>query len=157
MNMLWRALEGVPEGVDVDTYAFVTQVFKNIALAKVATQRRGGEGVRLLPPDRRRVVRPRAPAARGQAARRSASRDAGYHPPAPRAYKLPGESGIATLQMMVNTLVAGKYASEHDAKIAMKLANVLCGGVGGAHARGHRGRDPRARARSLLSASAASR
>ena len=34
--------------------------------------------------------------------------------------------------MMVNTLVAGGYASEHDAKIAMKLANVLCGGVGGA-------------------------
>ena len=33
--------------------------------------------------------------------------------------------------MMVNTLVAGKYASEHDAKIAMKLANVLCGGVSG--------------------------
>jgi 3-hydroxyacyl-CoA dehydrogenase len=33
--------------------------------------------------------------------------------------------------MMVNTLTAGKYASEHDAKIAMKLANVLCGGVSG--------------------------
>ena len=26
-----------PEGVEIDTYAFVTQVFKNIALAKVAT------------------------------------------------------------------------------------------------------------------------
>jgi 3-hydroxyacyl-CoA dehydrogenase len=58
--------------------------------------------------------------------------NAGYHPPAPRAYKLPGENGIATLQMLVNTLVHGKYASEHDAKIAMKLANVLCGGVNGA-------------------------
>ena len=37
MNMLWRALESVPEGTDIDTYAFVTQTFKNIALAKVAT------------------------------------------------------------------------------------------------------------------------
>ena len=37
LNMLWRSLEGVPEGVDIDTYAFVTQTFKNIALAKVAT------------------------------------------------------------------------------------------------------------------------
>jgi 3-hydroxyacyl-CoA dehydrogenase len=55
----------------------------------------------------------------------------GYHPPAPRAYKLPGESGIATLAMMVDTLVAGGYATEHDAKIAGKLANVLCGGVSG--------------------------
>jgi 3-hydroxyacyl-CoA dehydrogenase len=49
----------------------------------------------------------------------------------PRAYKLPGENGIATLKMMVNTLVAGNYASAHDATIAMKLANVLCGGTSG--------------------------
>ena len=34
--------------------------------------------------------------------------------------------------MLVNTLRAGKYASEHDAKIAMKLATVLCGGASGA-------------------------
>jgi 3-hydroxyacyl-CoA dehydrogenase len=57
--------------------------------------------------------------------------DAGYHPPVPRAFKLPGESGIATLKMMVNTLVAGGYASEHDAKISAKLATVLCGGASG--------------------------
>src|SRR4029079_12062912 len=57
---------------------------------------------------------------------------AGYHPPAPRSYVLPGESGIATLRMMIDTLVAGGYASEHDAKIATKLAEVLCGGAGGA-------------------------
>jgi 3-hydroxyacyl-CoA dehydrogenase len=57
---------------------------------------------------------------------------AGWHPPVPRAYKLPGESGVATLRMMVDTLVAGGYASPHDAKIAGKLANVLCGGAAGA-------------------------
>jgi 3-hydroxyacyl-CoA dehydrogenase len=39
---------------------------------------------------------------------------------------------MATLSMMVDTLVAGGYASEHDAKIATKLAGVLCGGPGGA-------------------------
>ena len=130
LNMLWRSLEGVPEGVDVDTYAFVTQTFKNIALAKVATSAeeakafgyfRGTDGVSF---DRARQLHETKQRAIGLA-------NAGYHPPAPRAYKLPGESGIATLHMMINTLVAGKYASEHDAKIAMKLANVLCGGVNG--------------------------
>ena len=130
MNMLWRSLEGVPEGVDIDTYAFVTQTFKNIALAKVATSAeegkafgyfRGTDGVSF---DRARQLHETKQRAIGLA-------NAGYHPPTPRAYKLPGESGIATLHMMVNTLVAGKYASEHDAKIAMKLANVLCGGVTG--------------------------
>jgi 3-hydroxyacyl-CoA dehydrogenase len=131
MNMLWRALEGVPEGVEIDTYAFVTQVFKNIALAKVATSAeeakafgyfRQSDGVSF---DRARQLVEAKQRAVGLAA-------AGYHPPVPRAYKLPGESGVATLQMLVNTLRAGNYASEHDAKIAMKLATVLCGGAGGA-------------------------
>jgi 3-hydroxyacyl-CoA dehydrogenase len=130
LNMLWRSLEGVPEGVDVDTYAFVTQTFKNIALAKVATSAEEGkafgffratDGVSF---DRARQLHEAKQRAVGLA-------NAGYHAPVPRAYKLPGESGIATLHMMVNTLVAGKYASEHDAKIAMKLANVLCGGPAG--------------------------
>jgi len=130
LNMLWRALEGVPEGVDVDVYAFVTQVFKNIALAKVATSAeeakaagffRATDGVSF---DRARQLHEAKQRAIGLA-------ESGYHPPVPRAYKLPGESGIATLLMMVNTLMAGKYASEHDGKIAMKLAEVLCGGASG--------------------------
>jgi 3-hydroxyacyl-CoA dehydrogenase len=134
LNLLWRALEAVPEGVDPDVYPYVTQVFKNVALAKVATSSeeakafgyfRNSDGVSF---DRARQLWEAKQRAIGLA-------QSGYHAPIPRAYKLPGESGIATLQMMVNTLVHGKYASEHDAKIAMKLASVLCGGAsGGTHA-----------------------
>jgi 3-hydroxyacyl-CoA dehydrogenase len=131
MNMLWRALESIPDGMPVPTYDVVTQVFKNIALAKVATsaveaQRfgyfRGTDGVSF---DKARLVTEAKARAIGLA-------ESGYHAPIPRAHKLPGESGIATLRMMVDTLVAGGYASEHDAKIAGKLAEVLCGGAGGA-------------------------
>jgi 3-hydroxyacyl-CoA dehydrogenase len=134
VNMLWRALEAIPDGTDIDTYAFVTQTFKNIALAKVATSAEEAKSFGYFRPtdgvsfDRSRQLYEAKQRAIGLA-------NAGYHPPAPRAYKLPGESGIATLQMLVNTLQAGKYASEHDAKIAMKLANVLCGGpTGSTHA-----------------------
>jgi 3-hydroxyacyl-CoA dehydrogenase len=133
MNLLWRALGGVPEGATVDTYALVTQVFKNVALARVATsaeeakvygyfQRTDGvsfDKARLLTDAKARAI--------GLAA-------SGWHPPAPRAYVLPGDSGIATLQMMIRTLMAAGQASAHDAKIATKLAELLCGGVaGGAH------------------------
>jgi 3-hydroxyacyl-CoA dehydrogenase len=130
LNMLWRALEGVPEGVEIDTSAFVIQTFKNIALAKVATSAeeakvagffRATDGVSF---DRARQLHEAKQRVLGLAG-------SGYHPPTPRSYKLPGESGVATLQMMVNTLMAGGYASEHDGKIAMKLANVLCGGASG--------------------------
>ena len=42
--------------------------------------------------------------------------------------------GVATLKMMVATLVQTGQASEHDALIATKLANVLCGGIDGGQA-----------------------
>jgi len=130
LNLLWRALESVPQGVDPDVYGFVTQVFKNIALAQVATSAEEGkafgyfrqtDGVSF---DRARQLHEAKQRVIGLAG-------SGYHPPTPRSYKLPGENGVATLGMMVDTLVAGGYASEHDAKIARKLANVLCGGVAG--------------------------
>jgi 3-hydroxyacyl-CoA dehydrogenase len=130
MNMLWRALEAIPEGTDFDVYGAVTQTFKNIALAKVATSAEEGEafgyfrstdGVSF---DRARQLHETKQRALGLA-------NAGYHPAIPRAHKLPGENGIATLQMLVNTLVAGKHATAQDGLQAMKLAQVLCGGTSG--------------------------
>jgi 3-hydroxyacyl-CoA dehydrogenase len=130
LNMLWRALESIPEGVTVPTLEIVTAVFKNIALAKVGTSAqeakalgffRQTDGVSF---DKTRRVYEAKQRAIGMA-------EGGYHPAIPRSYVLPGESGIATLSMMVDTLQAGGYASAHDALIARKLANVLCGGAGG--------------------------
>jgi 3-hydroxyacyl-CoA dehydrogenase len=131
VGLLWRALEAVPEGLAINTLEVVSQVFKNIALAKVATSAveakafgyfRPNDGVSF---DRARQLTEAKARAIGLA-------ESGYHPPTPRAYVLPGESGIATLSMMVDTLVAGGHATAHDGVIAKKLAEVLCGGVGGA-------------------------
>jgi 3-hydroxyacyl-CoA dehydrogenase len=131
MNLLWRALENVPEGQALNTLDVVVEVFKKIAMAKVATSAEEGkangyfrrnDGVSF---DRARQLFEAKARAIGLA-------EAGYHAPVPRAYTLPGESGIATLSMMVDTLVAGGHATEHDALIARKIATVLSGGVGGA-------------------------
>ena len=131
MNMLWRALEGISDGAQINTLELVTQTFKNIAMARVATSAdeakafgyfRKTDGVSF---DRSRIVTEAKARAIGLS-------EAGYHPPAPRSYVLPGESGIATLSMMVDTLVAGGYATAHDGTIAKKLAVVLSGGAGGA-------------------------
>ena len=130
MNMMWRALESIPDGIEYDMHSVVTQVFKNIAMADVATsfgmgQEKGyfrmTDGVSF---DRSRQLHEAKQRLIGLS-------NAGYHPPVPRTHKLAGKSGIATLQMMAQTLVSGGYASEHDAKIAGKLAVVLCGGVSG--------------------------
>jgi 3-hydroxyacyl-CoA dehydrogenase len=130
MNMLWRALENVPQGTEIDVSAFVAQTFKNIAMANVATSGneakefgyfRHSDGVSF---DRARQLWEAKQRCIGLAG-------SGYHPPVPRAYKLPGDSGIATIGMLINSMVSGGYASEHDALISGKLAEVLCGGKGG--------------------------
>jgi 3-hydroxyacyl-CoA dehydrogenase len=131
MNLLWRALEGVPDGATVDTYALVTQVFKNVALARVATSAEEGKAFGYFRRDAG-VSFDKARLLADAKARAIGLAQSGWHPPAPRAYVLPGESGIATLKMMVGTLVDAGQASEHDAKIAVKLAELLCGGVSGA-------------------------
>lgn len=133
MNLLWRAFEGVQEGATVDPSTLVTQVFKNVAMARVATSAEEGkalgyfrrsDGVSF---DRSRLLSEAKMRAIGLA-------QSGWHPPAPHAHVLPGESGMATVQMFVSSLVDGGQASAHDAKVSLKVAEVLCGGVaGGAH------------------------
>jgi 3-hydroxyacyl-CoA dehydrogenase len=131
MNMLFRALEVQPEGSAVNVMELTAQTFKNIAMARVATSAeeckafgyfRRTDGVSF---DRARLTTEAKARALGLA-------HAGYHPASPRAFTLAGESGIATLSMMVGTLVEGGFATKHDGLIARKLATVLCGGVGGA-------------------------
>jgi 3-hydroxyacyl-CoA dehydrogenase len=130
-GLLWRAFEAIPEGTKVDPYALVTQVFMNIALAKVATSAEEAKQLGFFRPtdgvsfDKARLLHDARSRAIGLA-------ESGFQRAIPRSYVLPGESGIATLKMMVGTLVQSGQASEHDAKIAMKVAEVLCGGVDGA-------------------------
>ncbi|MEM6788140.1 MAG: 3-hydroxyacyl-CoA dehydrogenase/enoyl-CoA hydratase family protein [Myxococcota bacterium] len=130
LNALWRAFEDQPDGMEVDTYGLVTQVFKNIAMATVATSAHQAQGMGYFRVtdgvsfDRERQLHEAKQRVIGMAR-------AGYRPPSPRAYRLPGDSGIATLEMLVNTLVNGGYATAHDGLIARKLAVVLCGGRSG--------------------------
>lgn len=133
MNLLWRAMENIPEGAPVDAFPMVTQVFKNIATAQVATSAemakhygylRHTDGITF---DRARLLHDAKQRALGLAR-------AGYHPPAPRSYKLPGESGVATIKMLIGSMIAAGQATEHDGLVAMKVANILCGGLGGAAA-----------------------
>jgi len=130
LHMLWRAFEAVPEGAKVDPSTIVTQVFMNIALAKVATSADEAKAFGYFRPtdgvsfDRARLLHDAKARAIGLA-------ESGFQRAVPRAHVLPGDSGIATLKMMVGTLVTSGQASEHDAKIAGKLATVLCGGVDG--------------------------
>ncbi len=54
----------------------------------------------------------------------------GYRAPVPRTDILaPGESILATLKLGVHIMHEGEYITDHEVKIANKVAEVLCGGA----------------------------
>ncbi|MGA9801100.1 MAG: 3-hydroxyacyl-CoA dehydrogenase NAD-binding domain-containing protein [Terriglobales bacterium] len=54
---------------------------------------------------------------------------AGYEPPQPRIdIPAPGENVLAALRLGVHIMRQGEYISDHEVKIATKVAEVLCGG-----------------------------
>ncbi len=94
-------------------------------------ERRRGSELRLLPPDRRCQLRPRASAHRGEGAGARARRRRAITRQCRAPTCCPATAASRRCTPLVDALIAGGYASEHDAKIARKLAVVLCGGKGG--------------------------
>lgn len=52
----------------------------------------------------------------------------GYIPPQKRSFRLPGKNAYATFDMGLSAFLGGKMISEHDYKIAKKVAHVMTGG-----------------------------
>jgi 3-hydroxyacyl-CoA dehydrogenase len=53
---------------------------------------------------------------------------AGFTPPRPMKFRLPGRDGIATIDMLLDSMVQNNQISAYDRHIGQKLATVLCGG-----------------------------
>ncbi len=121
-----RASDAFHEG---DVYIpTLIEKFKTIAMASVATSAYEAYSYGYLLPSRDRVVlnKDRAIAEAKQKVLELADN---YVQPIPRqdVYVL-GRQGMAALLLAANELYLGHYASEHDIKIAKKIAYVLCGG-----------------------------
>ncbi|WFC40336.1 3-hydroxyacyl-CoA dehydrogenase/enoyl-CoA hydratase family protein [Pseudoxanthomonas sp. SE1] len=55
--------------------------------------------------------------------------ESGYRPPLPaRRIQVAGDVGIATFKMMLVNMLEGRFISEYDYEIAVRIATVLCGG-----------------------------
>ena len=102
--------------------------FESIAMAKVSTSALEARRLDFLEPgDRITINRERLLNDAKQFARDIAA--AGYAPPTPRAdIPAPGQSLLATFRIGVRMMREGEYISDHDAKVANKIAHVLCGG-----------------------------
>ena len=103
------------------------RTFETIAMAKVSTSAVDARSIAmLLPGDRITMNRERLLID----AKRSALELApGYSPPLPRRdIPAPGENLLASLQLAVHMMRQGEFISDHDVKVANRVAHVLCGG-----------------------------
>lgn len=104
------------------------EAFMNIATAKVATSAAEAKAMGILRPsdgitlNRKRLLTD---------AKEKVLElfDEGYTQPVERKdIKVQGRAGIALFEAGINGMLFGNYISEHDAKIARKVAQVMCGG-----------------------------
>ncbi|GAB3564744.1 3-hydroxyacyl-CoA dehydrogenase/enoyl-CoA hydratase family protein [Spirosoma luteolum] len=103
-------------------------IFMNIATAKVSTSAQEAREMNYLRNTDQIVLnRSRLLAEAKQAAIELAEN--GYTQPKPRTdIKVQGKTGIALFKAGITAMRMGRYISDHDLKIADKLAYVICGG-----------------------------
>jgi 3-hydroxyacyl-CoA dehydrogenase len=122
-----RIISAPMETANAQPLGFLQQAFEQVGLAKVATSAVEARAMRYLTERDRIVVHPDHLLA--EAKREAlALAQAGYRPPDPPRLYAAGRDAFAALQVAVDQMREGGYASEHDARIGVRLGRVLCGG-----------------------------
>jgi 3-hydroxyacyl-CoA dehydrogenase len=126
-EMVRRVLGPVMETPNANVLPHLQKAFEQIALAKVSESAMLARAMGFLgPADRIVLNRDHHLAEAKRAALEQAA--AGYQPMKPQKVWAAGRDALAALKLAVWQMVDGGYASEHDGKIADKLAYVLTGG-----------------------------
>jgi 3-hydroxyacyl-CoA dehydrogenase len=104
------------------------KAFETIATGKVATSAREARGLGFLR-ESDSITMNRERVLADAKARALELVRGGYEPPQPRTdVPAPGENVLAALRLGVHIMRQGEYISDHEVKIATKVAEVLCGG-----------------------------
>src|SRR5438270_8030731 len=133
-EMLLRAIDSAsavrPGGraESVELMEALKRAFEIIGMAKVSTSVAEARGYGFLS-DGDVVTMNRERVLTDAKARALELARAGYEPPVPREVPAPGESVLATLKLGVYLMRQGEFISDHDVKVANKVAEVLCGGA----------------------------
>ena len=132
-EMLLRAVDTATSvrpdgrGESVEVMEAIKRAFETIAMAKISTSAVEAKNLGLLTTsDQITMNRDRVLSTAKERALELAR--AAYKPPRPREIPAPGESILAALKLGVHLMRQGDYITEHEVKIATKIAEVLCGG-----------------------------
>ncbi|WP_017797510.1 3-hydroxyacyl-CoA dehydrogenase/enoyl-CoA hydratase family protein [Oceanobacillus kimchii] len=122
-----KELRHMPKGIDFDLTKVANNVFEKVATAKVSTSAAEGIENGFLNSNDRISANPDH--VLYDAKQRVISLyDGGYKKPQREKIPVVGDAGYAAMLMGAKSLQFSGYASEHDVKIAEKLAYVLSGG-----------------------------
>ncbi len=115
-------------GESVELMEAVKKVFEIIATGKVATSACEARGLGFLR-ESDNITMNRERVLADAKARALELVRGGYEPPPPRAdIPAPGENVLAALRLGVHIMRQGDFITDHEVKIATKVAEVLCGG-----------------------------
>ncbi|HEX3352301.1 MAG TPA: 3-hydroxyacyl-CoA dehydrogenase NAD-binding domain-containing protein [Terriglobales bacterium] len=133
-EMLLRAVDSAAmirpggRGESVELLEAMKKAFETIATARVATSALEARGLGFLH-DSDGITMNRERVLADAKARALELVRAGYEPPQPRNdIPAPGENILAALKLGVHIMRQGEYITDHEVKIATKVAEVLCGG-----------------------------
>lgn len=122
-----KTLRQLPKGIDVELTKVAADVFEKVAMAKVSTSAEEGRENGFL--DHTDAISVNPDHLLHDAKQKVISlSEAGYTPPKREKVSVSGDGGYAAMLLGAKTLQFGGYASDHDLKMAEKLAYVLSGG-----------------------------
>lgn len=125
-EMALRAQQWTQAG---DSFALIQKFYQNIAMGKVSGSAHEARDMGYLRPSDTIVMNNNEVlfVAIQQA---KAMATLGYRPPLRhRSWTMPGDVGIATLDMMLVNMHEGHFISDYDREIGQRIATALCGGA----------------------------
>ncbi|WP_051348672.1 3-hydroxyacyl-CoA dehydrogenase/enoyl-CoA hydratase family protein [Peribacillus kribbensis] len=126
-ELYMKHLDSLPNGIDFDLQKVANKVFETIALAKVSTSGEEARDNNFLDDEDGVSVNPDHLIYDAKQAVLALS-EAGYTPPVRKKVPVVGETGYAALLLGAEAMHLSGIISEHDLKIAKKLAFVIAGG-----------------------------
>jgi 3-hydroxyacyl-CoA dehydrogenase len=121
-----KHLEGMPNGVNFDLQAVANKVFETIATAKVSTSAEEARENNFL--NAADGISFNSDHLLYDAKQAVLALSEGYKPKVRKKIPVTGETGYATLLLGAEGMRLSGYLSEHDVKIAKKIAYVIAGG-----------------------------
>jgi 3-hydroxyacyl-CoA dehydrogenase len=127
LRMVERFTDDAAKVKGVDLLPFIGEASLNVAMAKVATSADEAKKLRYLRQSDG-ISLNRAELLYSAKWRALGLARAGYRAPRPGLHSAVGYDAARTIGARIWGLVEGKFATDHDALIANKLAHILCGG-----------------------------